>query len=134
MTAPARERRKLPRIKVDLQAQVQIIFPEVTFTPVVLHGKICDITAEGLRVHVINLSHSDYRKIIRGPRLSRVVCTFPTNPAPTRLFGKILNFDFRSNDPDSSCHLGINFGENEGTDIERLGEFIKSIEPHIQRG
>ncbi|MBI1785024.1 hypothetical protein HYR69_07755 [Candidatus Sumerlaeota bacterium] len=124
MPAPMEDRRQLSRTRVNLQTQVQILFPEATFTPVVLNGLILDLSLEGTRINAFNLSTSDYSKIIRGPRLCRMICTFPADQTPTRLFGKILNFEIHGKVAEGCCLLGINFGENEEKDIARLKEFL----------
>lgn len=128
MSGQPDERRKHARLKVDIKAHLQILFPEATFTPVVMEGKILDVSPVGLRIQVFNLSNSDYRKIIRGPRLSRTIAMFLPDQTLSRLFGKILNFDFHGMDASASCTLGISFGENEEKDFNNLLEFIRSHE------
>ncbi len=124
MTEQKQDRRKLHRVCVDVPAHIQIIFPEATFTPVDLRGVISDLTREGCRVMVKELSLSAYRKIMIGPRLCRVFCAFPTLETPARLFGKILNFEVKGKLGDGTCILGINFGENEDRDWNRLDDFL----------
>ncbi|MBI1784284.1 PilZ domain-containing protein [Candidatus Sumerlaeota bacterium] len=119
------ERRKTPRAAVHIKAQVQILFPEVTFSPIILDGTISDLSVDGARVKVVNLTNKDYIRILQGPRLCRLVCTFTGAEFPSRLFGKILNFEIRGKMAEGGhCILGINFGENEEHDQNALREFL----------
>ncbi len=127
MAKETMERRKIRRIGVDLPANLQILFPEVSFTPLVLKGFARDISREGVRIKVANLTTGDYSRIIRGPRLCRVICVFPAQDAPTRLFGKIINFEIRGKVSEGACVLGVHLGENDKEDLQRLNQFLESL-------
>ncbi|MBI1783884.1 hypothetical protein HYR69_01955, partial [Candidatus Sumerlaeota bacterium] len=63
------------------------------------------------------------------PRLCRLICSFPTSAdVPSRLFGKILNFNFASSPVEGKFYFGVDFGENEEADRQRLEQFLRSKE------
>jgi len=105
------------------------VFPEATFTPVALLGRICDLTPKGARIRLREISEDHARRIINGPRFCRLFCQFSTSAdKPTKLFGKILNFNHQDSSESDTIYLGVDFGENEEADLQRLREFLDTLE------
>ncbi len=127
MPDPKQDRRRDLRVAVQVAAEVQIIFPEMTFTPIVLKGALHDINIKGAGMNVLNLNAKHYSQIIRGPRYCRIFCSFPGFEGQTRLFGKILHLEVHGKIDGGKCLLGIEFAENEDRDLNRLQQYLDTI-------
>ncbi len=123
------DRRREPRFSANLPAEVQLLRPEDTFTPMRLPGIISDISERGVRIKVEGLTTRDYLQLIRHRqfRFVRVHCAFPTDPTPARLFGAVVCFDYHGKGPVPTCDLGVSLGENEPVDLEKLRSFVASL-------
>lgn len=125
---PELDRRLTSRVPAGALAQFQVVFPDATFTPVVLFAQIQDIIRKGARLKLSEVSPSHSRKIILGPRFCRLICKFPISPqATSRLFGKISNFNFQSIGDGDAFYVGVEFADNEDSDWARLDEFLAEL-------
>jgi len=127
--AQARDRRKHQRHAVAIEVQVQTVSAGHASRPLCLDGVIVDLTEGGLRLIVFKMSKQDYLQMMNETRLPyvQIFCTFPGQPFPTRLFGKITYVDFRDVQPESCCQMGVRFGRMEIHDMKQLDAFIGSL-------
>jgi hypothetical protein len=124
------DRRRTIRYPVDLEAEVQIVRPEETFTPMTLDGKIIDLSLRGARIALRRFPQREYLQLVkqRKPPYVSLFCSFPPEQDRSRLFGLLTYIDYRGEKNDPACNLGISFGEMEQKDIDRLDGYLDQVQ------
>lgn len=103
------ERRRHPRVAINLPATVAVLMPEDTFRPERTAGVLTDLSLGGLKVAVEGVSEAFYKRLLRELRYAKVWVRFPGNSHETELHGKIVWVHFDNKAVPPACSYGIMF-------------------------
>jgi len=129
MDKQGRERRKHKRIPINLEISLQIVHPEDSLGTRSFHGRVSNINERDLRVTVFDLSSAQYQKLIRDRdlRYARMSCTFPTSETESRLYGRILYFDYHGKSENKVCEFALQFWELDDEEKTKLKAFVEYL-------
>lgn len=121
------ERRKHPRVPLNVTTSLMILFPEETFRPTPMDGIVEDISRAGLRVTVSNVTEDFHRLIIRSVRYVKLTVRLPGTDEDLALHGKIVWVGYDNKRRVPVCSFGIAFERFEEHDREVVERFVQSI-------
>jgi len=109
---PSQDRRRDHRYHVDLPVKVEILRPELTFSPLGLPARLMDISPNGVRVSLLQLKKNEYVQLVKNVQMRyvRIHCHFPGQAEGVRLFGSITFFKYLGEDSMPACDVGVMFG------------------------
>jgi len=90
-----KERRKWPRVNVELPCEVQLLMPDETFQPRSSHGCIMDLSMRGARVRISSLLKDVFQKLLRPNRYVKLIFSTPESERKLRVIGKIVSMEFK---------------------------------------
>jgi hypothetical protein len=105
------ERRKQPRVEMDIEAAIQVFALDGSFTPYQFRGKITDLSEEGMRLAIRLSPRSAFRPLLPERRLVRVRVPLSKNAPTSPILGKIQWLDFGVEASQTFCRIGVRVEE-----------------------
>jgi len=90
-----KERRKWPRVNVELPCEVQLLMPDETFQPRRAHGCIINLSMRGARVRISSLLKDVFQKLLRPNRYVKLIFSTPESERKLKVIGKIVSMEFK---------------------------------------
>ena len=110
-----KERRKWPRVNVELPCEVQLLMPDETFQPRRAHGCIMNLSMRGARVRISSLLKDVFQKLLRPNRYVKLIFSTPESERKLKVIGKIVSMEFK-----------------EKEQLLDLRAYFENVEPKVQ--
>jgi hypothetical protein len=120
------ERRRWPRVKVELPCEVQLLMPEDTFQPHHAHGTILDLSIRGVKLRIAGLPTEIFRRLLHPNRYVKLTFSSPESEEKVKAIGKIVWMHFVSEE--QLLDVGTYF---EKVEPETEKVLQKIVEQHI---
>ena len=120
------KRRKYKRIEVSLNVQIETVFPEETFQPKMKGGRTLNVSEQGMKIRMSDVSESFYKKMLSPIRYAKIGFTLPTTNKRRVLHGKMVWLDYDSQKHE--CIFGICFETITPEDQRAMREYIEMLE------
>ena len=118
------DRRKHPRVKLNLAATLGVMVPEATFQPRVHEATVLDLSERGAMIRSM-LSADTYRELLHNPRYCRISLTDEPD-LPQRLIGKAVYFQpITHPGMPTEYRIGLFFEEIAEADQTRIRAYIE---------
>ncbi len=122
----------VPQIRIGLEAKVTILFPEETFTPLVLEGVTRDISASGMRVVATGVSEELYGKVLHHIRHAKVILNPPGWNRDITLRGRIVWLDYDNKAAPPTCTFGITLENSSDEAQASLKDLVMRVVQKIR--
>lgn len=124
------ERRRRVRHDVQIPAELRIIFPEETFTPIGRQAEILNVSANGMLLRMESWPTELNSKIINKIRYARINFQHPSTGAALHITGRVVWVDYRRDAQQEAapCSLGVSFEADETHGLDTYREFVESLD------
>lgn len=117
------ERRRWPRVQVELPCEVQLLILGESFEPRIHHGCIIDLSVRGAKVRISGLPKEVFKKLLRPDCYVKLIFSTPESEGNAKVIGKIVWMDYNSKQ--QLLEIGTYFEKVEPQEEKMLQQIVE---------